>query len=76
MKHKILALVIAGAFSNLAAAETKSGFELAAGFGKFMYGDGRLKDPTMGVFSVSYLFENSFQIELIGANPDTTFIPK
>jgi OOP family OmpA-OmpF porin len=75
MKHKILALVIAGAFSNLAAAETKSGFELAAGFGKFMYGDGRLKDPTMGVFSVSYLFENSFQIELIGANPDTTFIP-
>ena len=72
MKYKLLALAVALSFGTVFADENKSGFEVAAGAGFYFYGDDRLDDVSMGVFSISYLFEDNFQFELIAGSPDTT----
>ena len=75
MKYTILAMAVAASFGTLSADEGNSGFEVAAGAGRYFYGEEDYKNANMTVLSLSYLFENNLQLELIGANPDSTYKP-
>ncbi|MFT5452100.1 MAG: hypothetical protein ACI9N9_001587, partial [Enterobacterales bacterium] len=77
MKFRIIALLVAFSFANLQAEsqEEDTGFVLGVGLGKVFYDNSQLDDASMGVFSLGYRFNKTWQAEIIYGNPDTKLNP-
>ena len=72
MKNRaLMILLMALGMSSVVAEEERSGFEAAIGAGRYFYDEKNLEAANMGILSLGYQINNSWQVEMIYGNPDT-----